>query len=187
MPPDIVGAMKRIALRKNPDADALMAAWLAVNYLFDGEPGAVVFVDSKRSVAGQSPLDCTLGVRGSRDPSCLIFGAAVPDPVEAGETSVTRLLWEYLLAQGKPLDHLGKLVKRRSTRQGARQNSAAVKHRFIHDNAATWPQRRRPARPITRRAPVQPARPKPTAGFGGRLRASSVCRLRCRRPAKWSR
>lgn len=36
--------MKRIAFPKNPDADALVAAWLAVNYLFDGESCVAVFV-----------------------------------------------------------------------------------------------------------------------------------------------
>ena len=47
--------MKRIALPEKPDADALVATWLAARYLFDDESSAVVFVDVKRSVADLLP------------------------------------------------------------------------------------------------------------------------------------
>jgi hypothetical protein len=90
--------------------DALVAAWLAASYLFD-ESSAVVFINGKKPpVAELPPLDCTLGVWGSHDPSRFSFCAKVTDNAQGGETSVTRLLWDYLLAQGKQTQHLARLV-----------------------------------------------------------------------------
>lgn len=102
--------MKRIALPRSPDADALVAAWLAANYLFDDELSAVVFVDGKRPGGDLSALNCAVGVWGSHDPLCVSFNAESPVRIERGEACVTRSIWGYLLAHSKPVEHLAKLV-----------------------------------------------------------------------------
>ncbi|MGH7134722.1 MAG: hypothetical protein ACREHD_03220, partial [Pirellulales bacterium] len=102
--------MKRIAFPKNPDADALVAAWIVAHYLFDDESCAVVFVDGKRLVADLPPVDCAVGNWGSHDPFCVSFNAGSRVRTERGETCITRSVWEYLVAQGRQLEHLVKLV-----------------------------------------------------------------------------
>lgn len=103
--------MKHIALPKSPDADTLVAAWLVANHLFDDESSAVVFVNGKRPAVADLPaLDCAVGVWDGHDPFCVSFKTGSPVRAERGGTCVTRSVWEYLVAQGKPLEHMAKLV-----------------------------------------------------------------------------
>lgn len=59
--------MKRIITHKQPDADALVAIWLAQRYLFPGEETTVRFVGRTFRPTGDGG-DCILDVGNAYDP-----------------------------------------------------------------------------------------------------------------------
>lgn len=103
--------MKRIiATHKDPDADALAAAWLASRYLFDGDSTEVIFLPRNVSLARLSPVDCVVDLCCAYDRKRLIFDHKPPAFANRNETCATRLVWDHLLASGKPLNHLARLI-----------------------------------------------------------------------------
>jgi hypothetical protein len=118
-----------IATHKDPDADALAAAWLASRYLFDGDSIEVIFLPRNVSLTKTSPLDCVVDLCCTYDRERLIFDHKPPAFADRNETCATRLVWDHLRACGKPLNHLAALigVVHEGDSRPPRQPSAALK------------------------------------------------------------
>jgi hypothetical protein len=101
---------KTIATHARPDADALAAAWLAERYLFAGARADVVFLPRGHDLSRGRLPDCVVDLAGLHDTGLLLFDHKLPSRASRNETCSTRLLWEHLLALGKPLAHLAGLV-----------------------------------------------------------------------------
>jgi hypothetical protein len=103
--------MKRIATHSAPDADALVAAWLAQRFLFPGEASEVVFVPRDYRPPPVPAHDAVVDVGRAHDPARLLFDHKPPAFEDRDSTCATRLLWEHLLALGRPVAHLADLVQ----------------------------------------------------------------------------
>jgi hypothetical protein len=103
--------VKRIVTHKKPDADALVASWLAARYLFEGEEAEVSFVARNYAVPTDRPPDCVVDVGRAYDPARLVFDHKPPAFPDRNQTCSARLLWEYLLALGKLVHHLEQLIQ----------------------------------------------------------------------------
>jgi hypothetical protein len=103
--------VKRIVTHKRPDADALVASWLAARYLFEGEEADVSFVARSYSVPANPPPDCVVDVGRAYDPARLVFDHKPPALPDRNQTCAARLLGEYLLALHKPVHHLEQLIQ----------------------------------------------------------------------------
>jgi hypothetical protein len=102
--------MKRIVTHKAPDPDAIVAAWLAVEYLF-GSDGLVLFVGRKSAVHAPGLADCVVDVGNRYDRAKLWFDHKPPAFADRNSTCAARLVWEYLLAIGRDVRHLEPLVQ----------------------------------------------------------------------------
>jgi hypothetical protein len=102
---------RKVATHKKPDPDAIVATWLVERYLFKDEKVEVVFVELAYSVPDESPFDCIVDVGRTHDPARLLFDHKPPAFVDRNQTCATKLLWEHLLAQGKPVGALAELVE----------------------------------------------------------------------------
>jgi hypothetical protein len=103
--------MKRIATHKQPDPDAVVAAWLAERYLFHGQSVEVVFIARKQPVQDKQVADCVVDAWNIHDPKQLIFDHKPPAFADRNETCATKLVWDYLVSQGKSVRHLVSLVQ----------------------------------------------------------------------------
>jgi hypothetical protein len=103
--------MKYVATHKRPDADALVATWLAARFLFSGEKSEVIFVSRGYAVPADPPPDCVVDVGRAYDPARRVFDHKSPAFSDRNQTCAARLLWEYLLALGKPVHHLEQLIQ----------------------------------------------------------------------------
>jgi hypothetical protein len=103
--------VKRIVAHKRPDADALVATWLAARFLFNGEKSEVIFVSRSYAVPANPPPDCVLDVGRAYDPARLVFDHKPPAFPDRNQTCAARLLWEHLLALRKPVHHLEQLIR----------------------------------------------------------------------------
>lgn len=88
-----------------------MAAWLAERHLFDEDDVEVVFVGRKRPVRAAVAVDCAVDVWNVYDPECLVFDHKPPAFADRNQTCATRLVWEYLVSQGRSVQHLAALVQ----------------------------------------------------------------------------
>jgi hypothetical protein len=103
--------VKYIATHQKPDADALVASWLAARYLFNGEEAEIIFVARNYAVPADRPPDCVLDMGRANDPARLVFDHKPPALPDRNQTCAARLLWEHLLALGKPVQHLEQLIQ----------------------------------------------------------------------------
>jgi hypothetical protein len=103
--------MKRIATHKKPDADALVATWLAARYLFEGEEAEVIFVSRGYAVPANPPPACVVDVGRACHPARLVFDHKPPAFPDRNQTCAARLLWEHLLSLRKPVHHLEPLIR----------------------------------------------------------------------------
>lgn len=102
--------MKRVATHQNPDAAALVSAWLASRYLFDDRRVEVAFVARGCSVDRLAQYDCVVDLSCIHDPERLIFDHKPPAFANRNETCATRLVWKHLLSLRRPVEHLASLV-----------------------------------------------------------------------------
>ena len=103
--------MRRIATHAKPDPDAIVAAWLAATFLFPGEEAEVAFVPRTRPGRPGPAADCLVDITCTHDPRRLIFDHKPPAFADRNATCATRLVWEHLLALGRPVGHLVALVR----------------------------------------------------------------------------
>jgi hypothetical protein len=103
--------VKYIVTHKRPDADALVATWLAARFLFNGEKAEVIFVSRSYAVPANPPPDCVVDVGRAYDPARLVFDHKPPAFLDRNRTCAARLLWEHLLALRKPVHHLEQLIR----------------------------------------------------------------------------
>lgn len=101
--------MKRIATHKKPDADALLAAWLAERYLFAGERSEVIFVP--RSANALDRADCVVDITRAYDAQNLTFDHKPPAFADRNYTCAAKLVWNYLVSMGQAVRHLASLVE----------------------------------------------------------------------------
>lgn len=99
----------RIITHQAPDLDAVVAAWLAQTYLFDGMAEVCFF--SRRLDAESHAAACLVDVGNACDPARLRFGHKPPAFADRNQTCAAKLVWEHLLALGKRVGHLEPLVQ----------------------------------------------------------------------------
>lgn len=98
----------RIITHASPDLDAVVSAWLAQRYLFDG--GSEVGFASRRLDPLRCAGACLVDIGNTYDPSRHWFDHKPPAFADRNSTCATRLVWEHLLALGRPVRHLQPLV-----------------------------------------------------------------------------
>ena len=103
--------MPRIFTHKQPDADALAAAYLAERFLFTGQSVEIVFVGRGQNIPAMPGVDCVVDVGNAYDPARLLFDHKPPAFADRNQSCATRLLWEYLCAQSKPVAHWADFVQ----------------------------------------------------------------------------
>lgn len=101
---------RRIATHHAPDADALVAVWMAERFLFFDESCAVTFVDRRFAPCRESGFDCVVDVGRSHDPARRHFDHKPPAVLDRHSTCATRLVWEHLRSLQRPVEHLAQLV-----------------------------------------------------------------------------
>ena len=103
--------MKRILTHKRPDLDAIVSAWLAQKFLFQGEVSEVVFVNRKIPPKELEAADCVVDVGNAYDPQRLWFDHKPPAFDNRNSTCSTKLIWEHLVRIGRDVNHLEPLVQ----------------------------------------------------------------------------
>src|SRR4051812_49237433 len=103
--------MRRVVTHAKPDADAIVAAWLAETFLFTGEEVEVVFVPRLRPGRPLPAADCLVDIACVHDPQKLIFDHKPPACADRNATCAARLVWEHLRSLGRPVAHLEALVR----------------------------------------------------------------------------
>lgn len=106
---DRLGFSRVIATHKKPDADALVATWMAERFLFPNERCRVKFV-SRLLQRRQMKLDCVVDIGKAHDPNKLRFDHKPPAFSHRDQSCATRLVWEHLLTLGHDVGHLELLV-----------------------------------------------------------------------------
>ena len=118
--------MKQIVTHANPDLDAIVSAWLAQDFLFQGHASEVLFVSRKVPEKLMLHADCLVDVGNTYCLEDYRFDHKPPAFRNRNSTCATRLIWEYLLNIGVAVAHLKPLVE--ITYQGdTHRNSAALK------------------------------------------------------------
>lgn len=105
-----VGTVARVVTHTKPDADALVAAWLAERYLLSGRSVEVAFVATGHDWASGPAPDCVVDVGGLHDPALGLFDHRPPARADRHETCATELVWKHLSESGRAVDALGSLV-----------------------------------------------------------------------------
>jgi hypothetical protein len=98
----------RILTHRAPDLDAIVSAWLAQQYLFEAEP-EIAFVPRTIDPA-RYPNDCLVDIGHTYDPLRFRFDHKPPAFPDRNQTCAAKLVWDHLLALGKPVAHLAPLV-----------------------------------------------------------------------------
>ncbi len=100
----------RIITHAAPDADAVVAAWLAEHFLFPEERVEVLFVPRGRVLGAMRKGDCLVDVGNTYDPVNLWFDHKPPACENRHDSCAARLVWDRLIELGKPVEHLRELV-----------------------------------------------------------------------------
>lgn len=101
---------RRVITHEDPDGVALAAAWLAERYLFAGEAVEILFVPRERVLGCFGPGDCLVDVGNTFDPAHNLFDHKPPALASRHDSCAAKLVWDHLLACGKPVGHLEELV-----------------------------------------------------------------------------
>jgi len=119
----------RVATHKQPDADAIVAAWLVDRHLFSGRTCQIEFVNGS-SFQPDSSAIVDVGRRHS--PSELVFDHKPPAFEHRDQECATTLAWKHASEAGKPVSQLQELVEvvRDGDAASRRQKSAAYKTRL---------------------------------------------------------
>ncbi len=99
-----------IATHKQPDPDVLVALWLASRYLFAGQRPRILFVGRKGQAEVAADADCVVDVGCTYDLKRLRFDHKPPAVADRHRTCASRMLWDYLLAEGHKVHHLAPLI-----------------------------------------------------------------------------
>ena len=112
--------MKQIITHANPDLDAIVSAWIAQDFLFNGHESEVLFVSRKVPEKLMLHADCVVDVGNTYIPEKYRFDHKPP----------AFQIWEYLRDTGADVAHLESLVQ--ITYQGdTHRNSDALKQSRI--------------------------------------------------------
>jgi len=104
------GSTRRIITHDNPDGDAIVSAWLAERFLFADEKVDILFVPRGRALGCLRPGDCLVDVGKTHDPARFLFDHKPPALPSRHDSCAAMLVWEHLLDQGKPVQHLKPLI-----------------------------------------------------------------------------
>ena len=122
--------MKQIVTHADPDLDAIVSAWIAQDFLFQGHRSEVLFVSRKVPERLMLHADCLVDVGNTYSPENYRFDHKPPAFENRNSTCATRLIWEYLLDAKVAVKHLEPLVE--ITYQGdTHRNSEALKRSRI--------------------------------------------------------
>lgn len=101
---------RRIATHRKPDADALVAAWIAETHLFPGETCRVEFVSRGADLMGRD-FDCVVDVGRIFDSGRLWFDHKPPAFADRHETCAAKLVWQHAQENGRDLDYLRDIIE----------------------------------------------------------------------------
>ena len=102
---------RHIATHRDPDADALAAAWIAESHLFPGHKCQTKFLERGFVVSDKRQFDCVVDVGRAFDPGRLLFDHKPPAFQDRNETCATRLVWQHASELDYPVDHLVDIVE----------------------------------------------------------------------------
>ena len=100
----------RIATHCNPDADALVSAWLLSRFHWRGLSSKVEFVRGRNSCELNN-YNAVVDIGGCHEPSRLRFDHKQPAFQNRDETCSTKLVWQYLTETGWEVANLSNLVE----------------------------------------------------------------------------
>jgi hypothetical protein len=126
---------RRVVTHSRPDGDAIVSAWLAVRYLFAGEPVEVLFVPRQRVLGCFRPGDCLVDVGNTHDPKNQLYDHKPPALPARYDSCAARMVWAQLLKGGTPVKHLERLVNAVHARD-------SVRHRSRYREELAWSERR---------------------------------------------
>lgn len=128
-----VGTTARVVTHTKPDADALVAVWLAEHFLFSGRRVEVAFVPYRHNWASGPAADCVVDVGGLCDSALGLFDHRPPARADRTETCATELVCKHLSESGRDVEALGPLVDAvragDSTRERGKSVAYAVSRR----------------------------------------------------------
>lgn len=104
------GRIRRIATHCTPDADALVAAWIAERYLFRTHRCQVEFVDYSFRPSSKPDFDCVVDVGKTFNPALNIFDHKPPAFEDRHQSCAAKLIWEKV-RKPHQLCHLAELVE----------------------------------------------------------------------------
>ncbi|MFW6039382.1 MAG: hypothetical protein ACOC9P_02790 [bacterium] len=119
----------RIATHQQPDADTLVAAWLASRFLFAQDHCRVEFVPRKWRPGERVDFDCVLDVGCTYEIDRLWFDHKPPAVTDRHRTCTSRQVWEYLLAAGHRVQHLAELIDAVHDGDSSRRRGSAAYRR----------------------------------------------------------
>jgi hypothetical protein len=100
----------RIATHSKPDADALVAAWIAERFLFRSHQCQVEFVDYSFRPSSKPDFDCVVDVGKTFNPARNIFDHKPPAFEDRHQSCAAKLIWEKVRKRHR-LSHLAELVE----------------------------------------------------------------------------
>ncbi len=103
--------MRRVVTQSKPDGGAIASAWLVAAYLFPGEHVEVAFLARFRPGRPVPAAVCLVDIACACDPARLSFDHKPPAFADRNATCATRLVREHLPSLGRPVGHLGAVVR----------------------------------------------------------------------------
>ncbi len=101
---------RRVITHAAVDGDAVAAAWLAERFLYPGEPVEVLFVPRERALGAWRAGDVLADVGNTHDPANGFFDHKLPAYADRHAACAAGLVWDHLVALGRPVRHLRSLV-----------------------------------------------------------------------------
>jgi hypothetical protein len=101
---------RRVITHAAVDGDAVAAAWLAERFLYPGEPVEVLFVPRERVLGAWRAGDVLTDVGNTHDPANGFFDHKPPAFADRHAACAAGLVWDHLVAVGRPVRHLRPLV-----------------------------------------------------------------------------
>lgn len=134
--PDRFGTacVKIVATHAEPDADALVAAWIAERFLFNGYNTRVVFVSKTLTPKSPAEFDCVVDVGNMHSPELRIFDHKPPAFPDRHASCAAKLLFEHLLESGHRVQHLQPLVQLVHDGDSIKRRAGSIAYRQSRKN-----------------------------------------------------
>ena len=102
---------RRIVTHRKPDADALVAAWIAERHLFPTDACQIKFVDRMFDPSADQHYDCVVDVGRVCNPDRRIFDHKPPAFIDRNQTCAAKLVWQHVCESRRPAHDLADLIE----------------------------------------------------------------------------